>query len=83
MFVYVCVCCLLEFVGGELGNKNETVKALSATFVVFLWVIYIALSSIKADIVRLDSLPWQPTSYHPDLLTCSPTLDPLPSRPTK
>ncbi|KAK2171963.1 hypothetical protein NP493_1010g00018 [Ridgeia piscesae] len=45
-----------KFVGGELGGKNKTVKALSATFMVFLWVIYIALSSIKA--YHPDVLPW-------------------------
>ncbi|KAK2175602.1 hypothetical protein NP493_719g00001 [Ridgeia piscesae] len=45
-----------EFVVGELGGKNNTVKALSTTFMVFLWVIYIALSSIKAGIVRLSTM---------------------------
>ena len=29
------VCCLLQFVGSELGGKNKTVKMLPATFMFF------------------------------------------------
>ena len=30
-----CVCCLLQFVGSDLGGKNKTVKMLPAAFMFF------------------------------------------------
>ena len=30
-----CACCLLQFVGSEMGGKNKTVKMLPATFMFF------------------------------------------------
>ncbi|KAI0224366.1 Sodium/calcium exchanger 3 [Lamellibrachia satsuma] len=62
VFVIVGTICLIilvlrrRFVGGELGGKNKFVKVLSASFMIFLWVIYITLSSIKA--YNPDVLPW-------------------------
>ena len=46
-----------QFVGGELGGKNKLVKWLSASFMVMLWFIYIALSSVQA--YYPNYLPWQ------------------------
>ena len=55
----ICLTLLLfilfpQLLGGELGGKNPLAKWTSAVFLVFLWFIYVILSSLKAyDIIKL------------------------------